>query len=493
MRATWTSLGQTLAVSVATILGTGILGLPVVLHQSGIRPFILLFSLNLVAQLGVVIAMAEVMQRAYVSSAMASASESANRSKTYPFDETSDALTSSQSMQDQETPSLHSLAALYIKSPSMRLLFNVLVLAHFVFILCAYTLAASQAYVALFPVLDAFPSYVHSTVFLLVASSLVYACTPGILPPLSVATLTKAVLLTLLIAVTFVRGLSIRRPITADWSLPVLVDPFLMGTIALSGVVNLMPVTFQTCINALPPPHNSSPNAVDRAFITSFRNTTMLAVSLCYFLNIAWTFAVLFVVPQSSSGTASAASSIPDTASLESANALGQISTIPLMEVLKASQDKLNVVIAMLVNSFIAISVTVSFLVMAVGMLHFVKGSISSPSTSEGPPSPIKSLFTRYWLSFAVILSIALCNPAGLLKIMEGATSLALNLEAGVFVVYMFYISRAMHHTCDTGVIPGTLPAWQAGIIISYLIVYYVSAVLVDTFVFIPSVLTGDR
>lgn len=67
MRPTWTSLGQTVAVSVATILGTGILGLPVSLNASGVRPFLLLFTANLFAQIGVVYATAELLQRTFLA------------------------------------------------------------------------------------------------------------------------------------------------------------------------------------------------------------------------------------------------------------------------------------------------------------------------------------------------------------------------------------------------------------------------------------------
>lgn len=513
MRPTWATLGQTVAVSVATILGTGILGLPVVLHQSGLRPFLVLFTANFIAQLGIVIAMTELLHRAYITTA----SSTSTHFETTPPHHLDDPLSSqlkppsvnsshdahaalqNESKSEQLAPSLHSLAALFIHSPSLRFIFNVLVIAHFVFILCAYTLAASQAYVALFPALAIFPKFLCSTVFLVIAATLVFTCTPAIISPLSIATLVKAVLLTVLILVTFVRGLSIRRPISTDWSPMVLVEPFLMGTIALSGVVNLMPVTFQNCLHAQPPPSQSSHQINHRVFISAYRSATMLAVFVCYLLNVAWAFAVLFVVPQTtasltSSLTSSSLPSLASNATLENANALGQISTIPLMEVLKASHDNLNVVIAFLVNSFIAISVTVSFLVMSVGMLHFLKGSVSSPShnaSSSALSTVINSLFSRYWLSFAFVLSIALCNPAGLLKIMEGATSLALNLEAGAFVVYMFYMSRTTNDT--EAVASGSVPALYTAVIIAYLIIYYASAVLVDVIVFIPSILTGDR
>lgn len=403
-------------------------------------------------------------------------------------------------------PSLHSLAVHYIQNSSLRVLFNSLVLGHFIFILIAYALAAPQAYVALIPRLHGLPVFIRTIVFVVVMSLLVYTLTPAILPPLSVATLIKAILLTALVALTLTRSLSIHRVITSDWHFTALIDPFLMGTIALSGIVNLMPVTFQTCVDSLrknqtnPDIINSIPitSLVDGTFVFAYRSATNIALLLCYLLNISWAYAVLLVVPQSASSpplpSSSPFANVPGNVTLENAQALGQISTIPLIQVLQASHDKLNTIVAFLVNVFIAVSLTISFLVMSVGLLHFVDGSINHRmwnTDASAIKRALNSRFARYWVSFAVILLIALLNPAGLLKIMEGVTTLALNLEAGVFVVYMYYSSRinfdgARPHAS------GFLTSSQAAVVITYLVMYFTTAVLVDVVLYIPGILFGS-
>jgi hypothetical protein len=50
-------------ISIATILGTGILGLPVTLYSCGFFPFLIVFTLVLFAQVCVVFAFVELLQR----------------------------------------------------------------------------------------------------------------------------------------------------------------------------------------------------------------------------------------------------------------------------------------------------------------------------------------------------------------------------------------------------------------------------------------------
>jgi len=54
--------GSSFAITVATILGTGILGLPVKLAFSGLFPFIVCFVIVLFAQLAVVWLMVDLLQ-----------------------------------------------------------------------------------------------------------------------------------------------------------------------------------------------------------------------------------------------------------------------------------------------------------------------------------------------------------------------------------------------------------------------------------------------
>lgn len=111
-------------VAVATILGTGILGLPVKLADSGFAPFLPTFAVCLVMQVAVVVLMVEILQRA----------ERPTKPGGPPV-----------------VPDLHQLSARFL-GPSLRLFFNCLVIVHFVAILISYTLASSEAYAQLFTV-----------------------------------------------------------------------------------------------------------------------------------------------------------------------------------------------------------------------------------------------------------------------------------------------------------------------------------------------------
>ena len=57
---------QAFAITVATILGTGILALPIELYSSGLLPFIFIFIICLCMQISVVYLMVELLQHSHV-------------------------------------------------------------------------------------------------------------------------------------------------------------------------------------------------------------------------------------------------------------------------------------------------------------------------------------------------------------------------------------------------------------------------------------------
>lgn len=120
MRPSRGSLLQTVAVSAATILGTGILGLPVSLHATGLWPFLVLFSLTCIAQIGVVVATAELLMRAY---ALARSGELAPHG--YMTLEENCDVPESASAGRGDSPSLHSLSSLFLPHWSLRVMFEV--------------------------------------------------------------------------------------------------------------------------------------------------------------------------------------------------------------------------------------------------------------------------------------------------------------------------------------------------------------------------------
>lgn len=389
---------------------------------------------------------------------------------------------------------------------------------HFVSIMSSYSLAAPQAYTQLIPVLASLSPAIGQIVFTTVASLTVVLLLPFVLPALTAATLAKGAIISFIIFMTMVEGLAIRQPIVNAWLPPqVLVEPLLMGTIALSGVVNLMPVTFQACLNSCKATGSAS-TPVDRDFILAYRGATVLAVVLCYFLNIAWSIAVLLCVPQigatseAVTNTRSVVSAIShavisrhpghhhaDTiahatgvanATLTAANEMGEISTVPLIQVLHSRGGAFNGAIAFFVNLFIAVSVTVSFFVMATGMVNYLDGLVSSVTMGYALDSRKPGLLraTNYVFWFGTVLLIAVLNPAGFVKILEGVTSFSLNFEAGVFIMVMFVVSRNREEFEDGFLVhlSASLPSSFAIALVVIVGSYFAGAVLIDAIFFLP-------
>lgn len=497
MRPRLPTLLQTTAVSVATILGTGILGLPVTLHTSGLRPFFLTFTLNLIAQLGIVTATVELLQRAHEASPSRS-------NHAYNLLGTDDAPSSPLSASPAPPPSLHSLSEHFLYSRPLRLLFNLMVMGHFLFILVAYALAGPQALIALFPALTAPPEWLITVLYVVICAIAVIFFAQALLPTLTAGTLVKAALLTVLVFIVFVRGFAIRQHISTSWRPRVLIDPFLMGTFALNGVANLMPVTFQACLDSTKD-CNGCPAPVDRHFVRAYRTATILAVVICYLLNILWAIAMLMCVPQTASvatngdGMIEARTVVTTmvrglrvlretnaSTSLQAANELGQISTIPLIAELRSRHDELDTVIVLLVNTFIALSITVSILVMSVGMKHYIDGAAQSQLQSSNSSFRYNvNRGSKYLLAYGFVLLCALGNPEGIFKIMEGVTGLSANIELGLILIYMLYVGRKM-----TKEIPAPLSPWHVASIIGYVTLYFSVAVVVDVIFFLPSSFT---
>jgi hypothetical protein len=99
-----------------------------------------------------------------------------------------------------------------------------------------------------------------------------------------------------------------------------------------------------------------------------------------------------------------------------------------------------------IVDLFVLVSVTVSYVTMSSGTKHTLDGMIMDLSERYTviSQSPNKYRFGMYALNFGCVLLVALLNPSGFLMIMEVFTSLALNLEAGVFVVIMLFVSNRL-------------------------------------------------
>lgn len=535
------ALMQTVAISVATILGSGILGLPVSLSRSGLPPFVLSFSLTLIAQFGVVYATTELLQRAQFHHENKIGATANDSYEMLPY-ETAEVIgpanstdeSSSEAVDENapSSPSLHTFAELFLPHLLLRIAFEVAVMIHFISIMSSYALGAPQAFRQVIPRLQDIAEPTLVFWFAVVASLLVIFFADAMVVPLTALTFVKGSLLTVTVLFVLFIGFSIGEKSRADWSFTAGIEPFLMGTLALSGVINLMPKLWEICLasTGLPPRQ-----AVDKQFVSTFRLAVNAAVFACFILNILWCIGVLLCVPQdvhhrSTQQRLTSLHAVPErtfnlskryiirnespsnsTVSLANANALGEISTVPLVEVLREREHGATSVILLLVNLFVFISISVSFMVMGVGMRHLLddmaralvvairrRSNLPSGRIESGSSFRSYCLLSRYaicFFSFGSVVYISASNPTLLLKIMAGITSLCLNAEGGLLIIIMFvwsrYIASEMSAIDDLSLsysIPDPLSSTTGNILAVFVFVFFAFAVIVDMLKYLPSV-----
>jgi hypothetical protein len=513
--------------------------------------FPLSFTFTLFAQLGIVYAVTELLQRAQVDaeaktaeldlyellSYQSSAAGDNERtgstgdasSGSIPSLSTATEVTAA-AVPDEEvkaaSPSLHTFSELYLPHFSLRVFFEVAVILHFVSISSTYSIGAPQAFREVFPALKVISQSQMTLAFtvLVAIASLFFA--DAILVPLTVATFAKGALLSVLVVIVLGVGSSIGVHPSTDWSLDAGLEPYLMGTLALSGVINLMPKLWTISLLSTGRP---AAEALDKEFVGAFRFAVNAAVVLCYVLNVMWCTGVLWCVPQTSTPNAAVTSSpgaaravslfarsgfalpfaarhtasVPPSDSLMSANANGEISTIPLVAALKARRHGSSPLVLSLVNVFVFISISVSMCVMAIGMIHLLdsladsvvtklllKGKLPGSRSGPGRASRRVRRVARLGLSglaFVIIAWISSTNPKSLLKIMAGITSLCLNAEGGLLIIVMLITSR-VHRVDNVDNIPDPLSRGATAVLIVYVFVFYSFAVVVDIVKYLPTV-----
>ncbi|KAG7280740.1 hypothetical protein CRUP_037670 [Coryphaenoides rupestris] len=248
-------------------------------------------------------------------------------------------------------------------------------------------------------------------------------------PITSLLTLLKGLLLIVTVAVTFALGSEVGLQSSTDFSQ--MGKPFLMGTVALGGMVNVMPLLFSQIS------HNKNQ-------IMWFRRSVLAGLTTCVVLNILWCWAVLEIVPQTSwDGVAPHTNSShiavtpvspppPEYSyiSLEAAEKAGEISTIPLTKIIM-ERHKAYCWVSELIQVFIAISITVSFLVMGSALKHTIDGLVSSLWTDR-----LEVLSKAWERRFPTRLH-------GFIVMLDKVVSLFLNTEVGLFVFAMLQASKA--------------------------------------------------
>ncbi|KAA0161776.1 hypothetical protein FNF31_03562 [Cafeteria roenbergensis] len=492
---------QAFFVTIATILGTGILGLPVKLAKAGLIPFAVVFGVGLIMQISVVWLMTDLLQRTKVRlMAQARARQLASRDEEQPARPAATSIPSTPMSEREDgplgvaardapdglavaivgdaeqpetevaaaverasVPDLHALGKLYL-DPGSRLVFDASVMLHFVSILVSYGLAGAQSWSKLTGV----SSEILISVVIVGYGTIVVVAGEAIKPAIATLTVVKCVVLLVIIGVMGAVAGSVGIVPTDDWSAGL--EPFLLGTVALGGVVNIMPVLFTSV-------------PFERGPIRNFRWAVTAGVVVCWVLNILWSAFILGIVPQTREDA------LHDTAhpelaelgvSLEQAQEEGEISTVPAVAVIEKLQPELTWVSSS-VTAFILLSVSVSFTTMGTGLKHVLHGvsrDILAAQESDdaalaagrqprprgcmacAPPclqtrarscagclrGALPFLWTErgtlvrlclFW--FGLVLLIAQVNPQGFLIVLEVFTSFALNLEAGLLVAVMFY------------------------------------------------------
>lgn len=304
------ALLQTGAISAATILGSGILGLPVSLSRAGLPPFLLSFTVTFFAQVGVVYMTTELLQRVHAARGKRAAAARAAQQEMLHYatgalaprdaDEISprsddvdrasgsgadggDGLGSrSSSTFEDAPPGLHAFSELYLPHWTLKVLFETAVLFHFVSIMSSYALGAPQAFREVAPFLKAIPESVLVLAFTTLGAFVIVVFSDAVVAPLTFLTFIKGSLLTVMVLIVLFVGFGIGLHPSADWSISAGVESFLMGTLALSGVINLMPKLWDICIKSLP---GYQGDVVDEKFVSYFRKAVNLALFVCYVLN----------------------------------------------------------------------------------------------------------------------------------------------------------------------------------------------------------------
>ncbi|XP_066267960.1 uncharacterized protein [Branchiostoma lanceolatum] len=489
-------------VTIATILGTGILGLPVTLSHSGLYPFLVSFLIGFVIQCLLVYFFVEILQRAYAAQEQISKwggcfwtekdplLKKANKivplhvvarvkgatlsHEHIPLQEEEDEADEKEitdgmlaghvilpKRPEIRSPDLHMLGTMFLTC-GVQQAFDLIVFLHFISILISYALAGSEAYAQMFgvPHFYVIPGFVWILTFAVVFIQTLMQ------PVISLFTLVKGSLLIATVVVTFFVGAEVSLAIRNDFNY--IGAPFLMGTVALGGVVNVMPMLYQKI----------SPVTTQ---VKHFRGAVVAGISTCTVLNILWCWAVLHIVPQLPCSSMSivgnttasptvtpvsvvtAVSTLPPVSpacsqnlSLERSANNGEIATLPLTEIIQTMHPEFSWV-AILVQLFIMISITVSYLTLGSAMHHtvvgWVEGSWNEPGFCryapifEGiskcctPKCICQSLISLF--IFAIVFTVAMLDPQGFVQILDRGTSLFINLECGIFIFLMVRNARS--------------------------------------------------
>jgi amino acid permease len=408
---------------VAGVLGTGILALPVKLSEAGFAPFVLTYVVCFLNQSMLLVYLVFLLQKARAIMQLDLLAAKASN-------ESDHADHAARLARLQAGPDLHLLGKMFLGKYS-RVVFDLCVMLHFVSILISYALAGSQAYANMLGVASS--SYLVLP-FVCVFAGLVIFAAGLVRPVITVITFSKGLILMIMVFVTGVIGSAAKLDFVSEWAY--IGRPLLIGTVALGGGVNVVPIVLAK---------------VDNQAREIRRNLLALIAGLLFvwFLNVLWCYFVLRSVPQFSAGAVDCA----HVDSLYAAKECGKIATIPLIRVVHEKFPEYNW-IATFIDVFIMLSISISFVTMSLGTRHVLDGvAITWADSKAAWARRIDCQWRKfpwrravlYFFTWVPIYIIAQTNPRSFLTVMEKVTSLGLNLEAGVFICMMVSNAYRMH------------------------------------------------
>jgi hypothetical protein len=216
--------------------------------------------------------------------------------------------------------------------------------------------------------------------FILFWAMFVIGCSRIITKVISWATLVKGTLLLVMIGLVGVVANHINQSFTDNWSS--IMRPLLVSTVALGGSMNTLPVIY-----AKMKPTVQSINA--------FRIASCAAILSCFVLNVLWCYFALRIVPQNSTD--------PSMPSLERSRKNQDPGFVPIVQMIAKSFPQYNW-LSIIIQVFISLSVSVSFVTMSAGLKHVLDGHVQTFQENQIEPGTISFRVSR-WLASTRLLS----------------------------------------------------------------------------------------
>ncbi len=348
-------------VTIATTLGTGILALPCKLAGAGLGPAILCLSVVAFMQVAVVYASGELINRTRLALHLQHQAGSAE-----------DLALHGES--SGTGISLPVMARLFLPKSS-RGVFTFFASLHLVTILVSYALAGAFSLSQLVGIADYHEALIAP--FIIVLATFTVAAGSRVLHFTSLATIFKLILILAMVGVVGVAAQV--DPLSPSASYAAVLHPFLVSTVALGGVVNLLPVM-------------SADVPASAAAWRAFLGAVVAAILTCFAINVLWASFILLLIPQ----TRAQAAALGISVSLEAAAEAGEPATIPLAALI-VSRFPEFAWIGTAVSVFTSLSVSVSFIIMSTGLKSIIDGLLtrigSSDASSNNRSGRIGGLF----------------------------------------------------------------------------------------------------